>query len=82
MMLLKATDIASRAQDSNPGNCIPLINCGGLIRSGDFVRFEGSHHTTELLVGQIIAISDHGKVPSNERRACGDARLGGSNKDA
>ena len=74
MFLLKARDITDRASYSNPGNCIPLTNSGGMIRSGDFIRFQVPNHHDELLVGQIIAITDQDKIPSGERRACVDAR--------
>ena len=59
---------------SNPGNCISLDGCGGLISSGDFVRYQVPSHNKKLLVGQVFFIEDIGRIPSGERRACVDTR--------
>lgn len=76
---LKPAETTDEAHNSNRGNCIPLVSCGGLIRSGDFVRHQVPGHHQELLVGQVIAMTDLGKIPSAERRACVDA--GGNGDD-
>jgi hypothetical protein len=80
MMTLKESEIVNRAINSNAGNCILLLNCGGLLRSGDFVRYassdrNGSHGQQKgLLVGQVVAIEDLEKIPHAERRACAEVR--------
>ena len=80
MLVLKPTEIINRATYSNSGNCIPLINCGGIIRSGDYVRYQVTNHHKMLLVGQIIAIADLEQIPRAERRACVDARGNGDDR--